>query len=203
MNVSAAKLRRKPTRNAERARSHAVRGGGMRPGGVWNTAEGRRERQKNLEKHHLGSGGLQPLDIPQNRQSFVWKSLDKNSPDLEKLGQMRGGRLDSAALAPFRELVLRAGNGADRHPKSSSRIEADGVAAGRPRGKFSVLQSLENTQNRKRISIQRESGPIGLGGVERPISARAPVPSRGRTPLLAVAENHPSVERRARWTLLG
>jgi hypothetical protein len=44
-----------------------------------------------LEVSTLGFGGLQPLEIPQNRQSFVWKSLEQNTPDLEKLGEMQGG----------------------------------------------------------------------------------------------------------------
>jgi hypothetical protein len=61
----------------------------MRRGGVWNTAEGRREPQKVWRKIKGGFEGLQPLEIPQNRQSFLWKSLDKNMLDLEKLGKMQ------------------------------------------------------------------------------------------------------------------
>jgi hypothetical protein len=34
-------------------------------------------------------GGLQPLEIPQNHQSFLWKSLDENMLDLEKLGELQ------------------------------------------------------------------------------------------------------------------
>jgi hypothetical protein len=30
---------------------------------------------------------LQPLEIPQNGQSFVWKSFEKNTLDLERLGE--------------------------------------------------------------------------------------------------------------------
>jgi hypothetical protein len=60
-------------------------------GGVGNTVEGRRERQKIWSKSTLGFGGLQPLEIAQNRQSFVWKTLEKNTLDLEKLGEMQGG----------------------------------------------------------------------------------------------------------------
>src|ERR1700722_15557325 len=52
---------------------------GMRRGGVRNTVEGRRERQKIWSKSTLGFGGLQPVEIPQNGQSFVWKSLEKNT----------------------------------------------------------------------------------------------------------------------------
>src|ERR1700678_4195940 len=66
-------------------------GGGMLRCGVWNTAERRRETTKNLERHHLGFLGLQHLEIPQNGQRNVWKSLDKNSLDLEKLAKKLGG----------------------------------------------------------------------------------------------------------------
>jgi hypothetical protein len=48
------------------------------------------------------SSGLQPLqafEIPQNGQSFVWKCLDENTPDLEKLAISLQARLDSAAGA--------------------------------------------------------------------------------------------------------
>jgi hypothetical protein len=47
-------------------------------------------RQKIWRVHAYGWGGLQPLEIPQNGQRFVWKSLDKNSLDLEKLAEMLG-----------------------------------------------------------------------------------------------------------------
>jgi hypothetical protein len=44
-----------------------------------------------LENNTLGFGGLQHVEIPQNRQSFVWKSLEQNTLDLEKLGETQGG----------------------------------------------------------------------------------------------------------------
>src|ERR1700722_11690950 len=47
-------------------------------------------RQKIWRVHTYGLRGLQPLEIPQNGQSFLWKSLDKNSLDLEKLAEMLG-----------------------------------------------------------------------------------------------------------------
>ena len=73
--------------------------------GVWNTAERRRETTKNLERHHLGFLGLQHLEIPQNDQRNVWKSLDRNTLDLEKLAKKLGARLCFAAFA----LARRAG----------------------------------------------------------------------------------------------
>jgi hypothetical protein len=46
---------------------------------------------KNLERHRLGFLGLQPLEIPQNGQRNLWKSLDENTLVLEKLGELQGG----------------------------------------------------------------------------------------------------------------
>src|SRR5271156_4928348 len=47
-------------------------------------------RQEIWRVHTYGLGGLQPLEIPQNGQRFVWKSLDENSLDLEKLVETLG-----------------------------------------------------------------------------------------------------------------
>jgi hypothetical protein len=58
-------------------------------------------------------------------------------------------------------------------PATPSRIDADGGAAGRQTRKFSVLQSLENTQNRERISILSEPAPSASGRI-----AAAPVQRR-------------------------
>src|SRR5271170_427997 len=113
----------------------------MRRGGGWNTAEGRREPQKNLERHHLGFWGLQPLEIPQNGQSFVWKSLRKSL----------GGRLCSAAFTPARRADL--GNRGTAPAVIGDLGRGSTPAMLLPVRKFSVLQSLENTQNRERISI--------------------------------------------------
>ena len=50
-----------------------------------------REKTKYLDEDTLGLEALQPIEIPQNGQSFLWKCLEKNSRDLEKLGEMLGG----------------------------------------------------------------------------------------------------------------
>jgi hypothetical protein len=47
---------------------------------------------KNLEKELLGLEALQPIEIPQNRQRNLWKGLEQNSLDLERLGKKLGGR---------------------------------------------------------------------------------------------------------------
>ena len=49
-------------------------------------------RRRNLWKastFHLEL--LQTLEIPQNRQSFLWKCLEKTSANLEKFGNKLGG----------------------------------------------------------------------------------------------------------------
>jgi hypothetical protein len=59
--------------------------------------------RKDLERSFFGLRLSQPLEIPQDRQSFLWKCLEKTSADLEKLGR-KGleGRLCSAASAASR-----------------------------------------------------------------------------------------------------
>jgi hypothetical protein len=74
----------------------------MRRGGGANMVEKRRTARKNLEADSLGLEPLQALEIPQNGQSFVWKCLDENTPDLEKLAISLQTRLDSAAGARLR-----------------------------------------------------------------------------------------------------
>jgi len=48
------------------------------------------EKAKYLDVDALGLDGLQPIEIPQNGQSFLWKSLDKDSRVLEKLAKKLG-----------------------------------------------------------------------------------------------------------------
>ena len=54
-------------------------GGGMRRGDVWNVGERGPAGAKNLESGTLWPATLQPFEIPQNRQSFLWKSLAKTT----------------------------------------------------------------------------------------------------------------------------
>src|ERR1700733_13383720 len=78
-------------------------------------------RRKNLETDLIGLQPLQPVEIPQNGQSFLWKSLDKNSRDLEKLGE-------KAWRPPlFRHLPPspRSASSMPRHKSSTSSIPAD------------------------------------------------------------------------------
>jgi hypothetical protein len=64
------------------ARAHASRGCRTWRDCANNAAERKPTPRKSLERD-----SLQPIEIPQNRQSFVWKSLEKNNRDLEKLGE--------------------------------------------------------------------------------------------------------------------
>ena len=52
---------------------------GMRCGGVWNVGERGPAGAKNLEAELYGLRSLQPLEITQNYQSFLWRSLAKTS----------------------------------------------------------------------------------------------------------------------------
>jgi hypothetical protein len=108
MNTPPTPQRCKPKRAAVHSQAISGRRGGMRRGGVWNAVEGRRGRQKIWRNNTLGFGGLQHVEIPQNRQSFVWKSLEQNTLDLEKLGETQGGpplfrHLRSELIEPRKE----------------------------------------------------------------------------------------------------
>src|SRR5271163_1079441 len=81
-------------------------------------------------------------------------------------GAARGGRRLSTRL------VRRRGSSAD------SVVITESMAAARPRRKFSALQSLENSENRKGISILR--GPVPAAGGRRPRS-RSPSHGGGAT----------------------
>jgi hypothetical protein len=60
----------------------------------------------------IGLEALQSFEIPQNRQNFLWKSLEKKGGDLEKLGEKawripgRRSVLGTRALSPWRAFRL-------------------------------------------------------------------------------------------------
>jgi hypothetical protein len=106
MNAIYTKLQRKPRRRAERS---SACGAGAAECGV--AASGIRLNggggpQKIWSDIIWGFLGLQPLEIPQNGQRNVWKSLDRNTLDLEKLAKKLGARLCFAAFAPARRAGL-------------------------------------------------------------------------------------------------
>ena len=57
---------------------------------------------KRFGKGFFGLRPLQPLEIPQNRQRFLWKCLEKTSGDLEKLEKRLGGSPLFRRLCPSR-----------------------------------------------------------------------------------------------------
>ena len=57
--------------------------------------------QKKFGKDSFGLRPLQPPEIAQNRQSFLWKSLEENRRDLEKLGEKAWTRLYFDIFAPL------------------------------------------------------------------------------------------------------
>jgi hypothetical protein len=70
------------------------------PPGRPEEAPWRRLAAKNLEVDLFVLEPLQPIEIPQNGQRILWKSLDKNSLVLEKLAKKLGGaatRFDARA----------------------------------------------------------------------------------------------------------
>jgi hypothetical protein len=72
----------------------------MRRDGVWNEAERRPVRRINLDADHLGLEPLQPLEISQNRQRYIWKSLSKTADIWKSLQKSLGGGLYSATSTP-------------------------------------------------------------------------------------------------------
>jgi hypothetical protein len=65
-----------------------------------NAVERRPMSQKKFGKDSFGLRPLQPPEIAQNRQSFLWKSLEENRRDLEKLGEKAWTRLYFDIFAP-------------------------------------------------------------------------------------------------------
>jgi len=59
--------------------------------------------QKKFGKDSFGLRPLQPPEITQNRQSFLWKSSEQNRRGLEKLGEKAWTRLYFDIFAPSRQ----------------------------------------------------------------------------------------------------
>jgi hypothetical protein len=89
-----------------------------------------KEKAKYLDEDSLGLEALQPIEIPQNGQSFLWKSLEQNSRDLEKLGEKLGGggappnRVLPRRGAPCRARVLDRADERhrDRHVEAETAV---------------------------------------------------------------------------------
>jgi hypothetical protein len=65
---------------------------------------------------------LQAFEIPQNRQSFLWKSLQKKSLNLEKFGKVQGGPPLFRHIRPCRS-ADNCGRG--RRPRESRLVDLE------------------------------------------------------------------------------
>ena len=152
-------------------RPRTARGGRIRLGGGRNEAGRRRGRQKPWKTLNSGLEALQPLEIPQNRQSFLWKSLEKTDGDLEKLGEKAWTpplfyrfRPSGGVARAGRELQPgRTCKGPAAAARSRMRTVPHRAAAGctpcRRHAKFSRLQSLEKSQNGESLCRLAGNGP--------------------------------------------
>jgi hypothetical protein len=86
--------------NANCTRADASRACRMWRDYVKNTVERRSMRQKKFGKDSFDLRPLQPPEITQNRQSFLWKSLEQNIVNLEKLGEKAWARLYFTIFSP-------------------------------------------------------------------------------------------------------
>ena len=149
-------------------RPRTARAAGIRLGGGRNEAGRGRGRQKIWKTLNSGLEALQPLGIPQNRQSFLWKSLEKTDGNLEKLGE-KAWR--PPLFRRFRPLRRRRRAGRKLQPgqprkgpaaaaRSRMRTIPHRAAAGctpcRRDAKFSRLQSLEKSQNGESLAGLRK-----------------------------------------------
>ena len=86
--------------SANCTRAHASRACGMWRDYAKNAVESRPMRRKKFGKDSFGLRPLQPPEITQNRQSFLWKSLEENRRGLEKLLEKAWPRLYFDIFAP-------------------------------------------------------------------------------------------------------
>src|ERR1700691_1977407 len=96
--------------NANCARAHASLACGMWRDYAKNAVESKPMRQKKFGKGSFGLRPLQPPEITQNRQSFLWKSLEENRRDLEKLGEKAWARLYFDIFAPLGNVAAPIAN---------------------------------------------------------------------------------------------
>jgi hypothetical protein len=87
--------------NANCTRARASRACGTWRDYAKNAVERRPMRQKKFGKDTFGLRPLQPPEITQNHQSFLWKSLEENRRVLEKLGEKAWARLYFDIFAPL------------------------------------------------------------------------------------------------------
>jgi len=143
--------------DATSRRQSAPNAGGSGREGVGNAAERRRAGRRNLEAEPFRFSPLQPIEIPQNGQSFVWKSLDKNRLDLEKLAE----KLWRPAFIPPPPTAPRRWSRTTARPSPAARMRRilrKKQVAGRG-GKFSSAQGLEKSRNREKSRPSKSRSP--------------------------------------------
>jgi hypothetical protein len=84
MNAPHAPLHRT---HSQAALAPLAQGERIRRSGVRNAAETERAASKSLETIKVHLEPLQPPEIPQNHQRFLWKCLEKTSGYLEMCGK--------------------------------------------------------------------------------------------------------------------
>jgi hypothetical protein len=93
--------------NANCTHAHASRASGKWRDYAKNAVESRPMQQKKFGKDSFDLRPLQPPEITQNRQSFLWKSLEENRRGLEKLGEKAWARLYFDIFAPAARRATR------------------------------------------------------------------------------------------------
>jgi hypothetical protein len=91
------------------------------PTGLRATGSSSPSRSKNLAMDTLNLEGLQPIEITQNRQRNVWKSLEQNSRDLERLGE----NLELAEAPERRRLPFVETEAQRARPRSPQNLLSD------------------------------------------------------------------------------
>jgi len=96
------------------------------------------ERAKSLERGFFGLASAQLFEIPQNHQRILWKSLEKTSGDLEKLGKKACSiaARTSGAASPIRRAAR-------------SRTAPGECGRKRGEGNFPACKALKNHETRK------------------------------------------------------
>ncbi len=130
---------------------------------------------KNLEPQTVGLEVLQPFEIPQNRQRIVWKSLERNSSDLEMLGKKLGASASGTRCRGSRDAVMS---------RAAPPIAAAPSPGAPPRARFpkstTSAYSPCKVRERRRVHVfgGPEPTPPGIADVQPPNRRRRPEDTR-------------------------
>jgi hypothetical protein len=146
----------------ERARTPTARSGGMWCDGAWNEARKRRARQKIWKRTFCDLEPLQPLEIPQNHQSFLLAETQAEFGELAKGSETRhhsAGKLIRINLCPAVILATFL-NRASTLARGATRIK-----------RMSSSQAILGAEGRRRT--RKNGAGLSLGQRKRP-QARSP-----------------------------